>query len=422
MPFSVKKGTFTAPAVAGTITVTPGFQIKALIVFGNNQTAEGIAAGQVGSYGLASGTAAGKQRALGWNSDDNVATTDTARMWTDAIIGVPDLAGGTLIRGVLSAIGATTFDINFTTTVSGAIFHYIALGGADLTDADLILYTTPTATGNFDITGTTFTPDVVLFLQSIEVALGSGNVSIVVGWGAAESSSKRWAHTHQASHGQTMTAQMNFLRSQYTTQCVRLVESDTAITLSADFVQFLSNGGRVNFTAVDTVGLLGAALFLRGGQYEVGAVSAPTGAPPLNNDVNVGFPPVGLFLSSYGQIGDNVAARYVDSGQHLGGGDGTDEGTQGSTGKDATLNTQTDRSTVTTKAIRTLTAANPATVDGEADHFFPAGGAPANSFRLTWTDTPAVAAEICYVAFGDAAAAEPDELAAGRRVMFGTLP
>jgi hypothetical protein len=419
MAFSVKKGTFTAPAVAGTITVTPGFQIKALIVWGGTQTAEGIVADQIGCLGYATGIAAGDQRTIGWNNDDDVAATAMAELWSDAVLAVPTLAAGTLIRGVLSAIGATTFDINFTTTVSGAIFHYLALGGADLTNAKLVLFTTPAATGNFDITGAGFQPDAVLFVQSTEVALGATQI-IRVGWGGALSSAARWAESIRASWNVTMTAQMDFIRRQHTDRCLTILQSDTTVRMDADFVSFLADGCRVNYLTIGSQGL-GAALFLQGGQYAVGALSAPTGAPPLNNDVNVGFTPIGLFVASYGQIADNVAVGYLDSGAHVGGGDGTDEGTAGSTGKDAVFNTQCDSSTVTTKAIRTLIAANPATVDGEADHFFPAGGAPANNFRLTWTDTPVVAAEVCYMAFGDAAA-EPDELAAGRRTMFGTLP
>jgi hypothetical protein len=97
---------------------------------------------------------------------------------------------------------------------------------------------------------------------------------------------------------------------------------------------------------------------------------------------------------------DNEAASALDATDadlHIGGGDGTSQGTASLIEADAVLNTEADSSTVTTKALRTLVPGATATVDGEADLDL---AAVTNGFRLSWTDALAQASQICYLAVG----------------------
>jgi len=405
MALQFKQGTFTAPASPGVVTVTPGFQAKVIIVFGGTLTAGGIGVDSPLFFGMASSTSVSEQHCMSSNNDDNVATTDNVTALSSSAIlfvntPVFNYPSSLMLVASISAIGSTTFDVDFSTTTSGVIIHYIALGGADLTDAKVMSFPFPIVTGNFDVVGAGFTPDAAIFLGG---TLGGGGVltsNVRWGVGAAKSSSVRWATSINAVDGATMTGTMNFIRRQRTDRCLTCLTDDTTLLFDADFVNFTSDGCTLNALTSPGSTKECQVLFLKGGQYAVGASAACT-TSNCNQDVSVGFTPVGIVLVATGQIA-NTNVRDLDCNLHFGGGDGTNEGTSGISGDDAALNTRCDQTTVTTKAIRLLTAANPATVDGEADHSLTA---VANSFRLTWTNPPAAASQICYVAFGDAVAA-----------------
>jgi hypothetical protein len=173
--------------------------------------------------------------------------------------------------------------------------------------------------------------------------------------------------------------------------------SGTTEDSAADYNGGIANGFQLDVTnappAAHTVGYL----CLKGGSYAVGAFNASTSVNGTN-DVNVGFVPEAAMFSTWSLA--TSASITSDAQMNLGAAtyDGT-EGFAGSTNDDAIEPTQCDSVTSTTKAIGSLIEGGTATVDSEADSDLTGTGG-ANTFRLTWTDPPAVAAEVCYIAFG----------------------
>lgn len=391
MALSMKQGKFTVTAGTGNKVVTGvGFQPIAVMLLSDSATAEGITADLQGSLGWFTGSGA-QSRSVFWKSDDNAATTQTFRAYS---------ASG-LVRASSNVLTFVSFDAGGFTlnaaTDQTVDLYYLALGGSDLTNALVGEFTSPGATGNQDITSVGFQPDVVLLMAAtLTVTSDSAASGLQISLGAATSSSARWAFAINAANGVSMTTTVDAMRHQRTDACILGLTNTATIDMQADFVGMLSNGFTVNWTDLPgTASQLISYLALKGGQYKVGAC---TGAG-ASTDVVTGFVPTGLFLQSWNAAASNtITASCVIN---IGGGDGTSEGTISGFEVDAVLNTQADRSNVSTKALRTLIGGDPATVDGECDHDFTS---VTDGFRLTWTDTLTALTEICYVAMGSNAA------------------
>lgn len=394
MALSVKKATLTAPAATGNQSYTGvGFQPKAMVFFATTQTGEGILSNARGGVGFTSGVS--QEGAAGWSSQDNVSTTDTDHASGLQCIRVPDNAGDRFQADLVS-FDSDGFTLNWIVTLSGAIVHYWALGGPDLTGAKSDQFTANTAIGNQSVVGTGFSPDIVLFVSASRTTGGVGS-GAKFSLGAMQSTTKRWALALTAADAISMTAAMNAETLQRTDSCF-LSLTNPALDSRADFVSMNADGFTINWIDAPATAILIGYLALKGGQFDVGAFAACT-TNNCNNDVTVGFPPTGLFLSTLNRIGGT--ANFINAANYVGGGDGTNEGTAGAIQQDAVLNTRADSTTVTTKAIRTIAPGDTATLDGEADHSL---SAVTNGFRLTWTtQAPLVAIEVCYLAVGSSA-------------------
>jgi hypothetical protein len=142
-------------------------------------------------------------------------------------------------------------------------------------------------------------------------------------------------------------------------------------------------------------------LCLKGGKYSVGVANAPT--TNGNQDIPLTFNPTGVLLSTFGAAA--TASIIANAEGYVGAADGSRQGTVGGAAKDATLNTQSDCTTLTTKVMRTLTEAATATEESAATADFTVP----NTLRLAWNPAPPSANEIAYVAMGNTLAPElPD--------------
>lgn len=402
MAFSTFLDTFTAPTSAATDSTRTGygFQPKAVIVWTTLATADGYQAGGGFSLGFASGSAVGNQRAVGFNMADNVATTDTGRSLFDGIVGIPATDGGSRIwGGRISSFDADGLTIDWTECgATGILVHILALGGADLTNAEVGDFAASTSTGNQAVS-TGFQGDCVLFLNT----LNTGTAPIVgttarLGIGAATSSSARWAAFVTARDAQATTANVDAMKTQRSDSCIVLLTSTATQDALADFVSFDATPSfTINWSDAPAGANRMPYLLLKGGQYKVATFNKTTSAAPVDQDVTVGFTPTGLFLTSFNEAATTTIT--ADCELSVGGGDGTREGSGWVQEKDETLNTEANCSIIGTKVLRLSESAS--TTDSEADHSF-----ISNAFRLSWTtNLTSKADEIAYVAFGSTPAA-----------------
>jgi hypothetical protein len=131
MPISVKTNQLTGPAVTGnSATTDPGFQPKALMIWNGLQTATGATADAQFNLGFASSTTT--EVNYGYNSDDNVATSDVVRVFTSANDIVRNCTSGTVTTNIaasLNSFNATGFTPNWNTvTTANPLFNHLALG------------------------------------------------------------------------------------------------------------------------------------------------------------------------------------------------------------------------------------------------------------------------------------------------------
>jgi len=401
MALQVYQGTLQSPTATGSQSYTGvGFQPKAILFFSGALAADGYAAGMgpgIGAYAQSEQASIGA-RTWSISSTDNVSTTATASIQNAAVICVPNPATTTtdLLNATMTSLNADGFTLNWVTVQATARnVHYLALGGTDLTDAFLGRFTNATATGNQAYTGTGFQPDAIIFFHAFGAAGASHSASASQwGIGVAVSSTQRWAFGSNARNAQTMTGNQDAMHLQRADSCIVRLDTLSALFYRADFVSMDANGFTLNWLNTNTGGTeTFYYLALKGGQYAAGANNKPTGAATANQDVSLPFVPTGLFLGSSGLA--TSTSIIADQEYSLGASDFTRESALWFEYRDVLLPTEANTSTVGTKALRLATGAT--TTNAECDSSINGSG-----FRLAWTTNNAVAAEICYLAMGDA--------------------
>jgi hypothetical protein len=279
-----------------------GFQPKAVIFFWTSQhalTAGSFGFGAIVGYGFA--TAAGSERAVNFGSDDSFTPDNAGRwQWINRCISIaPDAQLAPTAYASLSSMNADGFTVDWTRDSFGWIVHYMAIGGADVTNATIGSFTPTAGTGSQSVTGLTFQPDFMMFLSidsnTIDARVAHGKVSLGyagrayaygITQGATTAVSRAGVLPALTSGGQLATA--------------AIMEKDEIIaagspTFTATVTSLDVNGFTLNKT-VNTGGTETTVhyLALEGGQYRVGAIARPAaaGAQTLPY-TGVGFSPRG---------------------------------------------------------------------------------------------------------------------------------
>lgn len=322
----VKQGTFAKRTTAGTTLITGvGFQPKALIFYWTKQTtsngtqAANISSGQ--GFAANNGTAI-TMAANVVTSLDAVATTDTNSFHssTVAIASMVTTANPitTESEATITSMDVDGFTVNWTKAAGTAdIIHYVAIGGTDLTNANVGTTSMFTAIGNSAVTGVGFQPDAVLLLannrttvlNAVPAASGSPaiNRGFMVGGATPSQGSIGWgARDAQTAviHGSVFSAtRFNILRRNLIDVAATCVSMDTdGFTMNAS-----ATGGATSVSW----------LALKGGQYKVGNITQPiAGTPPFTTGyTGVGFIPTGLILTSGNSIAaDNIVSTLGTAG------------------------------------------------------------------------------------------------------------
>lgn len=379
MALSAQVGSITCPASTGNQATTGvGFQPKAILFWSNARTADGGAATYNASFGAA--TSSSSRFAIS-NDGSTSARHDNGKCISVCASGSTPLCAADFV-----SFDADGFTVNWTTVSSGVVVNYLALGGADLTNAAIKQFNSATATGNQATTGVGFKPDTVLFFSlgnaTAPPATLSTGLPVDLGW---MTSAAQGSHSFNGSGGAAINAYQR-------TASAFAGTSATSKVLEAAYTSLDSDGFTINWSSVLASGRVIWALCLKGGQYAVGAFNKPTSTG--NSGVTgVGFTPSAEAFLSFGV----VAGTTVNTAGRSAFGAATGTSNRGSIAVSIEGTNTTNKYLTRTRALR---IDGDGTAAGEADFI----SHDADGFTLNWTTADATAEQVLYFAAGNAAA------------------
>lgn len=287
--------TFTKDTSLGTVSqaVTHGLSVvpKAFIFF----TAGGVATGTVanggrGCKGFSDGTT---HRSMAWASDDAAATSNTARRYGPmAIMLIPGTSTTTTVpEATLSAIGATTFSVDWTNNDAVAdVIHGVAIGGSEVSAS--VDEWTLADDANTSVTGVGFQPQVVMHLSAASSAGSTADVSN--SFGVMDESGNQWTNRIFDDDAAATTSCGSQL---YSTKCI-LAGTAATSTTGAVMTSMDADG----FTCYGTAGTGAfkvASLSLRGIQVKVGNTTKKTSTGNQAAE-SIGFTSTAFMVASHG--------------------------------------------------------------------------------------------------------------------------
>lgn len=380
---------FDCPASTGNSSQTgAGFTPKAAITMLTNQTAVGSGADFVLGFGISDGT---NIRSIGGGSVDARATTTdtdtvshTNRFHNTYLLTTQRVTSSTCS---LDADGTTS---NFTTVTSGVNIANFLLGGSTITNVAVGTFNTSGSTGNQSITGLGFQPDLLIFLNTRATADSNTSGGMMIGMGAATSSTAEWA---MAVKSRASVNPSDSVRHQRTDRCaLGLNLTGSGIFYAYEFTSMDSDGFSVNCITA-TTGVRIHYLALKGGSYRVGSFNQNT-SNGNQSITGVGFQGTAAMFASTG-IASNTS---IQLNARMSVGVATSSSNRvcvfaGDQNNVATTISDSDYDN--TKALKCMTEGTP-TVDSAFDFVsFDSDGLTVNN-----TTTDATSREILYVIFG----------------------
>jgi hypothetical protein len=277
MAVFTKVGSFNTGtgAIGSTVVVNDvGFQPKVVLFWWNGRTGTVDASGRANhKRGFGVGTSATDRRYVTALSQDTPTSMLTNAMQGNAAcIGVTTTADA--IDGLMDIqsidSGGFTLVVDDVFTASYRV-HYMAIGGNEITDAVTGQFTAPAAggTGTQDVTGLSFQPD---FLMVFTTGQASANNTVRADSrmmiGAATSAANDAVWSAGSNDGAANAQAMSYARGG---DVIALFNTTvTGIDDRAEFTSFLSDGFRLNWTAVAAGGSFIFFLAMKGGRLQVG--------------------------------------------------------------------------------------------------------------------------------------------------------
>lgn len=410
MAISAKTNLLTGPAVSGnSATTDPGFQPKAIMVWNGIQTAVGAVADAQFSLGVATSTTT--ETAAGWNSDDNVATSDVVRFFNTARTNVNFTSGTTTTNLVadLNAFDASGFTLNWATLVTASpLYNYLAIGGADITNALSGSFVANTFTGNQTVSGVGFLPDIVIFFVTLQTSSAQTNNNTCYSFGAATSPSAQWAASVASQHAVTT---MNTRRSFHDDACIYHPQAGADLTeAQADFVEMTSDGFTINWSDAPGQADLVGYLAIKGGQWKVGTETQKT-STGTKATTGVGFTPKGAIFTSSCDTNNNAITD--NARMTVGSSTGTSNNVSQWVGDaDNTADSVANTIMSNSKCMIMATEGTSATPTIQAEATL--SSFDSDGFTLDWTTADSTARTFGYVAFGD----NPATVGAGKNILL----
>jgi hypothetical protein len=381
MGLSTFVGSFLVPNATGNKAITGvGFQPKIVFFFGTEATATGPAS-IASSFFWGVGISSSNRLVVNLDMDGSdvypiapVTTKCISQSASNTIEYVADLV----------SLDSDGFTVNFSAVLgNGTYVGYLCLGGADLTNVNIVSFTTPTSTGNSAFTGMGFKPDALILLGVDTYSHGH------VSHGFAVSSTQRGAISN-AYDGST---EGTYTRND---KCFVLNADTSVVRRQADLVTLDSDGATLNWDTVNAATQTVYAIGLKGPSFAAGTVTQRTTTGSQSTS-GLSFAPKGLLLLHNGQPhstsvaagGGNccvVGVGIADSALHRFSMFAGDRANQRMDVDTARVFLQVDDTTVTLDAAADLTSLD------------------TTGFTLNYDTADATAREIHYLAFGNAPA------------------
>jgi hypothetical protein len=396
---SAKKGTISLDTTSGTHDQSftgIGFQPKALIIWGIGVTAgtETYQEGLVYSFGMSDGTTSG---AVG-NGVVDAATTCAHVVRNDAIIELlsPSTPSTLVVRAFVKTFDSDGFTLTYNTKTdtTAYTFHYLALGGSDLTNIKLKHETAgTTATGNASYTGCGFKPDVMLFAGSMQDAVNTNaTTGATLCLGAATSSSRQFSlilgkdsstgNMHQFNDNRVLFGQVSPFQN---------------VKMNASLVSFDTDGYTLNHTVAP-----GATtwpwfyLAIKGGLWDCGVASQRSGTGNQNIGIKYISNPIALLLAennlatadSQQNTGTSMSIGAADSALNQG------CAAMGNNPSGNNFPVKVHLTSALSRAFTPAATATSSTTNNEADIN---DMSTAGQFQLAWTTADSTARKMGYV-------------------------
>jgi hypothetical protein len=385
---SVKKGSFAANTATGDQAISSvGFQPKAIMLWGTRLTAAGYGAG-IGHF-IGSGTSSSERWCSTIFSLDAFTNSETSRRNnSDCIVRYIQVNETQDGQADLVSLDSDGFTINWSDAPASAfIIHYLALGGADITNAKAGFTSVTSGTGDKVFTGVGFQPEFLLLSSngtSATTAQAQANIHLA----AASSTSRVVASSFKDRDLVTTTETGTYQRNDKV--FAQIASTSDTVASEGTLASFDSDGFTINYTTGAALAI--GYLALRGGSFFVGSDTQKT-TTGTEATTGVGFTPKGVFFWSSNQA--NSSSISSTAKYSIFAADGTTEGGVWFQSLDAAADGTSDMRTVTDKALGFSTQAS--TTDAEAD----LSSFDSDGFTLNWTTADATAREFLFAAFGD---------------------
>jgi|GEM_PF-2754998 len=310
---STSQGMLTARTTNGSQSVTGiGFRPKAVIFYWTKQTAAGFMP-QNSQVNMGAGFASGpaNQSVVSITAVDRTAASDEGRRRSASNVILLLNGGGAptsvAAQAALTSLDADGFTVNWTTTSSAYLIHYIALGG-DISNAVASSFNLTTAGGAQAVAGVGFQPDFVMFLWGFTEAVNTNTANSELGLGFARSSTAQAAIVFS---GRDNTGNNTRKRWQQRTDSAILLLTPTTSPPAQDaivsFTSMDANGFTVTKSNAPAASTPIFYLAMKGGSHAVSAITQP-GVTGNQSTTGVGFKPEQLILASF-----NLAATTAVS-------------------------------------------------------------------------------------------------------------
>jgi hypothetical protein len=392
--FQSKVGSFIAPAIVGTQTVTTGFQPAAVIFFVAGGSATGWTNDCINGVGFITANGSGAVGEYSLNGKSGAGGTQEYSKHAVAAIAIPSSTGGAYLDATLSSLTATGFTINWINTVNGAIINYLAIGGSSVTNAMVKQWQTSTVATD-SITGVGFQPDLLINI-SIDSSLPPQTVAAdhsTISMGAFSKAGTQWATSTWANAGAAPFTNVYTVQEVSDRMQVFPMMDMNNHTIGVNGSTSDADGFSVSYNKAGMGPYNISTLCLKGGTYNVGqwskATSGNTDIVPISKG-----PPSAVFLASNAQVS---GASIVTTGRMmLGASDGINNHVTTLTNANNLSVSECYKYTDATNSIyivnndtKTLNAA------GTVGNFV------ANQFSVSYsTNSGNAATQICYITFG----------------------
>lgn len=303
-------GTFTKISTAASQTITGvGFQSAAIIFWTSGATA--LATWQPSFRQMIGFWCPSGGYSVCGSSEDNVATSNTARRFSDQPVSICT-PSNTLESEASLAITADGFTLTWGTNTASTdyIIHFLALTGYEVLQSTVANWTMATV-GNSAVTGVGFAPNFILHIHAggTTAALPTNSTSAAIGFGVtgpnaaagnvATPGQWAWGMFDQDAQG-NKPAFSNFSQpgGGINQGCILLMNNLGITSALGGFHSYDSDGFTIEYTTNPSSGFRVLSLCLSVVSGNVGLFAKPTGAAPATQTLATSITPGALFLAS----------------------------------------------------------------------------------------------------------------------------